>query len=179
MDQEQLLNSFPPPAQTHTVQPIYDKKPIIPDRPLEQWYEHTQIGTSQIWLSAISAGVILLLVPFSGWLALIPFAIVIVQAAFHCTLTVTASEDTLRIRFGPLAWNRKSWAISEIASVSVVKLPWNTLFGRWGFTLSGKIYSTSGLDGVEIQMLNGKKFRIGSDEPEEVKRAIENCRVNT
>jgi hypothetical protein len=178
MDQEQLLNSFPPPVQTHIAPPISDKTPFIPDEPVEQWYEHTQVGMNQIGINAISAVIFLLLVPFSGGLMLVPLAIVIAQIALRSTLTVTVTDGTLHIRFGPLAWTRKSWSVAEISSVSVVKLPFNHIFGM-GLSFGGKIYNTSGLDGVEIRMRNGKTFRIGTDEPEEVRQAIENWKFNT
>jgi hypothetical protein len=49
---------------------------------------------------AISTVIILLLVSSSDWIMFIAFAMVIMQTAFHCTLTVTVSDVALRIRFG-------------------------------------------------------------------------------
>ena len=104
---------------------------------------------------------------------LVGIAVIIVQLAFRGTLTVMVDDDALSIQYGPLTWGVKSWPVAEIASVSVVKLPWNNI----SRLLGGKIYDVSGSDAVSIRLLNGKTVRIGTDEPEEVRQAIENRRV--
>jgi uncharacterized membrane protein YdbT with pleckstrin-like domain len=171
----QLLNSFPAPFQAQEAPPIFDKKPYIPDEPLEQMYEHTQIGTTQIFFAVISGVAFLLaaVLYYGWWIMLVGIAVIIVQLAFRGTLTVMVDDDALSIQYGPLTWGVKSWPVAEIASVSVVKLPWNNI----SRLLGGKIYDVSGSDAVSIRLLNGKTVRIGTDEPEEVRQAIENRRV--
>lgn len=171
----QLLNSFPAPIQTQAAPVIFDKKPFIPVNSLEQTYEHTQIGTTQI-LFAVISGVAFLLAAvlyYGWWIMLVGIVVIIVQLAFRGTLTVMVDDDALSIQYGPLTWGVKSWPAEEISSVSVVKIPRNIL----SRSLGGKIYDVSGSDGVAIRLLNGKTIRIGTDEPEEVRQAIENRRI--
>jgi len=104
---------------------------------------------------------------------LVGIAVIIVQLAFRGTLTVMVDDDALSIQYGPMTWGVKSWPISEIASVSVVKIPRNIISRSFG----GKIYDVSGSEGVAIGLTNGKTFRIGTDEPDEVRQAIENRRI--
>ena len=168
-----LPNSFPAPFQAQEAPPFVDYKPYTPDTSLEQTYEHTQIGTKVILVSVISVVVCLLLLPYSGWIVLIAIAMIIGQLAIRGTLTVIVDDDAINIKYGPLAWGAKSWPIAEISSVSVVKIPMNIL----SRSLGGKIYDVSGSDGVAIKLLNGKTIRIGTDEPEEVRQAIESRRI--
>jgi hypothetical protein len=44
----------------------------------------------------------------------------------------------------------------------------------WGVRMGsgGWMFNVSGLDAVEIEMESGGRFRIGTDEPEELVRAI-------
>jgi len=52
-----------------------------------------------------------------------------------------------------------------------VKNPW---YYGWGirFTPHGWLYNVSGLHAVEIELKNGKKYRIGTDVPENLEKAI-------
>ena len=133
-----IAKLFSPPVQTQVTSAISHKKPVIPHKPLEQWYEHTQIGTDQIWVFAFYVIFLLVLVPFEGWIIMVLIIIPIIQTALRGTLTVTVSDDALSIRFGPLPWYKKTWSIREITSVSVVKFPFNHFFGM-GLFFGGEI----------------------------------------
>jgi hypothetical protein len=54
----------------------------------------------------------------------------------------------------------------------VVKNPW---YYGWGIHLtpSGWLYNVSGFWAVELQMKNGKKYRIGTDDPEGLVQVIQ------
>jgi hypothetical protein len=95
--------------------------------------------------------------------------------AIFSTLTVLAGADIIRIRFGPIGLIQKSWPVSEIASVTTVINPW---YYGWGihWTPHGPLYNVSGRNAVEILLFSGNTFRIGTDEPEALKTAIEQAR---
>ena len=80
-------------------------------------------------------------------------------------------NHSLTWKFG-MGLIRKSVPIAEIEEVKVVRNSW--LYG-WGirWTPRGWLYNVSGMEGVEIRLRNGKQFRLGSDEPHELTRAIQ------
>jgi len=137
-------------------------------------YEHTQRGT--LIIGAVIAVTLVILVSMilfgPVWVTLIVAGIMILALAIFSTLTVSVQQDALRIWFGPLRLIKKSWPISDIASVTTVTNRWYYGWGiRW--TPHGPLYNVAGLEAVEVTLISGKKFRIGTDEPEELKRAIE------
>ncbi len=90
--------------------------------------------------------------------------------ALFFRLTVEVDDQTLKIFFG-IGLVRKTWRLSEIKSVQVVRNKW---WDGWGihFTTRGWIYNIDGLMSVEVEMKNGKKFRVGTDEPEKLTEEI-------
>ena len=142
-------------------------------------YEHTQPGTllrillglfvfalgvtAIIFLSGVSreAGIIFLLVA-----ALLAFVLLV----FH-SLTVRVNRNEISLRFG-IGIVKKSFLSAEIKTVEQVRNRW---FYGWGIKLTpeGWLYSISGLDAVQIVMEDGRKTRIGTDEPEKLLAAIE------
>ena len=79
-------------------------------------------------------------------------------------------EDEVEARFGP-GPIRKRFKLNEIESCQVVRNHW---YYGWGIRLTphGVLYTVSGLDAVEIKLRTGKKFRIGTDVPQELEEAI-------
>jgi hypothetical protein len=142
-------------------------------------YEHTQPGTllrivlglfvlalgvtAIIFLSGVSreAGIIFLLVA-----TLLAFVLLV----FH-SLTVQVNRNEISLRFG-IGIVKKSFSSAEIKTVEQVRNRW---FYGWGIKLTpeGWLYSVSGLDAVQIVMQDGRKTRIGTDEPEKLLAAIE------
>jgi hypothetical protein len=142
-------------------------------------YEHTQPGTllrivlglfvlalgvtAIIFLSGVSreAGIIFLLVA-----TLLAFVLLV----FH-SLMVQVNRNEISLRFG-IGIVKKSFSSAEIKTVEQVRNRW---FYGWGIKLTpeGWLYSVSGLDAVQIVMQDGRKTRIGTDEPEKLLAAIE------
>lgn len=58
--------------------------------------------------------------------------------------------------------------------MSLYRFNFIPLYYGWGIHLTphGWLYNVSGSDAVEIRMKTGKKYRIGTDVPEELERAI-------
>lgn len=88
------------------------------------------------------------------------------------TLKIMINENYLRIKFGYGIF-RKSFPLDEITSARTIKNHW---YYGWGIKLwlwpKTWIFNVSGFDAVEIKMKDGKLYRIGTDEPKELERAI-------
>lgn len=98
--------------------------------------------------------------------------ILLILASFG-TLHVIVDENVSRINFG-YGIVRKKFPLHEIASAKKVRNRW---YHGWGirvwFWPYMWIYNVSGFDAVEIVMKNGKRYRIGTDEPEALEHAIQ------
>jgi hypothetical protein len=97
-------------------------------------------------------------------------AAIFVIIGLFATLTVEIRDGLLRFRFG-LGLIRKKLKIAEIESCEVVRNPW---YYGWGIHATGKgwIYNVSGFEAVEIFMSDGRRLRIGTDEPDLLRKAI-------
>jgi hypothetical protein len=105
------------------------------------------------WGALMAAEVLLaLLVPVFGW------------------LTVTVDREAVTAKFG-IGIIRRKIRLMDIESAARVRNKW---YYGWGIHRGpgGWIFNVSGLDAVQIVLKRGGKFRIGSDEPEELTRAI-------
>lgn len=135
-------------------------------------YQHTQIGYLIIIALAIELLFITGLIVVYGfnWIAFAVLLILGVCLVLFATLTVVIEEDILEIRFGP-GIIRKKFRLKDIESCQVVKNPW---YYGWGIHLTphGWLYNVSGSYAVEIKMKTGKKYRIGTDVPNELEGAI-------
>jgi len=148
-----------------------------PDRDI---YEHTQRG--MLIIGAVSAAILLILtisiVMGFVWIVGMVVAILAFMLAIMSTLTISVGSDRLRIRFGPVGLVRKEWLLSEIVSVRAVTNSWYYGWGiRW--TPHGPLYNVSGFLAVEVHLASGKAFRIGTDEPDALKAAIERATATT
>jgi hypothetical protein len=85
-------------------------------------------------------------------------------------LTVEIADGELRVIFGP-GWSARRERIHDVESVRAVRNPW---WYGWGirFTPHGTLYNVSGRDAVEVRLRSGKQFRVGTDEPEALERAL-------
>lgn len=143
-------------------------------------YEHTQKGGFWFYFAIIVFSVIFFIFLATAATAqlrdsdkvgfvLVPIlgAVVILMMS---GLTVTIDEKIIRIRFGPgVFW--KTYPLADIADCQHVRNGW---WWGWGIRwyVRGWLYNIDGLDAVEISFKNGKKVRIGTDEPEVLSAAI-------
>jgi hypothetical protein len=139
---------------------------------MRQSYRHTQTG----YVTVISIGVAALLcvvgAALESWdpVMLGAGVLVAVIGILFSTLTVEVRDGDLRFRFGPGPVGRR-WPLADIAKVEVVKNRW---YWGWGIRLTpfGWLYNVSGLHAVQITLRSGRRYRIGSDEPEALRAAI-------
>ncbi len=133
-------------------------------------YRHTQRAKYILVALGVLGGSVVLIgaVKFPSLLIVMP--ILILTAYLFHSLTIEVAEGQLRWRFGP-GLIRKSVALTEIASAKPVRT--NTLEG-WGIHYSryGWLYNVSGFDAVAITLRNGKRFALGSDEPEKLAESL-------
>ncbi|GBE00643.1 MAG TPA: hypothetical protein ENH50_04135 [Nitrospirae bacterium] len=135
-------------------------------------YRHTQTG--YVTIVSLVVGILfvayLMTVYGFNWIALIVILILGASIVLFASLTVVIDGDTLEIRFGP-GLIRKKFLLRDIESCRVVKSPW---YYGWGIRLTphGWLYTVSGSYAVELKMKNGKKYRIGTDVPKDLEKAI-------
>ena len=140
---------------------------------MTQEYRHIQVGYLTLGMLGAGVLVIVVLMATSGfhWIALAVLIILALCSGLFATLTVRVDEDGVRIRFGP-GVIRKRFPMKEIASCQVVRNPW---YYGWGIRLipHGWLYNVSGLMAVELETKGGRRYRIGTDDPEQLAEAIQ------
>jgi hypothetical protein len=135
-------------------------------------YEHTQVG--YVIVVAIVAVMVLLgtFLATSGvnWIAVAVLVVIAAVLVLFPSLTVVIGEDELEVRFGPGAV-RKRIKLNEIESCQAVTIPW---YYGWGIRLTprGLLFRVSGLHAVDVKLMTGSTFRIGTDVPQELEEAI-------
>jgi hypothetical protein len=147
-------------------------------------FRHTQVGTLTIVIIAVVA----VLTAFALYAAskaaeghevtvvkLTTLAVagvfVFVLASFYA-FTIQIVDGELRFWFG-LGVARRSVPIEEIRSVEIVRNPW---YYFWGIKLipGGWLYSIApGGRAIELVLEDGKKIRLGTDRPEEIKLRLD------
>ena len=137
-----------------------------------KFYSHKQVST---WLFAV-------LVPLFVWLSLWAYSAGVLDDAvlvlgFGMTilallgsLTTEVSESSVHLSFG-LGLIHRTIDRSTIARVIQVRNSWWYGFGI-RYTPHGWMWNASGLDAIEITYKNDKKFRIGTDDPEGLLKAL-------
>ena len=141
-------------------------------------YEHTQIGHVIIW-SLIPV----ILMVASGAIGgssshrevpLVVSIILLVTLVLFDKLRITIEGEILCASFG-IGIIRKRVPIAEIAACEPIRIRW---WYGWGIHLTpyGWLYNVSGLDAVAITLRNGRRFVLGTDDPQglvlEIRRLI-------
>ena len=141
-------------------------------------YEHQQTGT----LFRFGLGVMFLVfaaLAFATWVSgnqeavmgfCVPACILgLVLAMFHA-LTVRVGPNDIQLRFG-VGLIQKSFLVGEIERAFATKSHW---YNGWGIRMirGGWLFNVSGFDVVEIVLRNGRRYQIGTDEPDELLSAV-------
>lgn len=86
------------------------------------------------------------------------------------SMTVVVDQARLAFWFGP-GWIRRSFPLAEIDSWTAVSNPW---WYGWGihFTPHGWLYNVGGTEAVQLELRDGRRLRVGTDEPETLCEAI-------
>lgn len=135
-------------------------------------YRHTQVGKLVLALVAIPV-VVLVLVTVLVEVeigALVTLGLLLIAMLLFSTITVEVDRDSIGIRFGP-GLVHKRFPLSDVRGVKVVRNEW---FYGWGIRRlpTGWLYCVSGLDAVELEMVDGTRHRVGTDRPRDLESAI-------
>jgi hypothetical protein len=145
-------------------------------------YQHRQLGiavlgiTLAVFLLLVDLAVIIIIFVTTAsalFLAIVSATILIViaSAIVFSSLTIQVTPTDISWHFG-LGLLKKQVPISAIANVQEVKGKW---WHGWGIRrLPGNIrlYAVSGLQAVELELEDGRKIRLGSDEAGKLSGAI-------
>ena len=143
-------------------------------------YKHTQIGHLMIGvlLALIAYFSVLVYVSEYDLVVIISMLAVIAILSSFLSLTVQISQGILKIRFGYGIFS-KTFNIQDISSARVAEHRWYYGWGiKYWWWPRTWIYSVSGMQSIEIILQNGKRYRIGTDEPEKVIEALRKEHVN-
>jgi hypothetical protein len=140
-------------------------------------YRHTQPGTATLIALLGGAAVVVVAGSRTGWHPVVSIVlfIIAISAVMFSSLTVEVGDGRLVCFFG-VGLIRKSFPLAEVLTARHVRNRW---YYGWGvrMTPSGWMFNVSGLDAVEVELASGKRFRIGTDQPQELLRAIEHSRA--
>jgi hypothetical protein len=143
-------------------------------------YEHTQRSVPILLLFCL-AGVVgalmALLLPGTRALPLGPRLVIAASALAMFGSGVVFSSLTTRIADGRLAWHfgpglmQKAVPLAEVASAVPARTTW---VDGWGIHLTGRgwLYNVAGRQAVLVTMVDGKRFMLGTDEPDALAQAI-------
>ena len=134
-------------------------------------YRHTQIGYLTLIVILITAlGIFASLPHHVRPVALGVAGLLVIIAVLFSSLTVEVGDGELRFHFGPGFW-RKRVPLDQVTAVTPTQSSW---WEGWGIRITprGMLYNVSGTDAVEIKLRSGQRFRIGTDEPEALVKAL-------
>jgi hypothetical protein len=139
-------------------------------------YQHTQPAVTILRVIAV---MILIFAIGSVFVHQLIAGIVIlaITAWLFRSMTIEITDTELIWYFGS-GFPLKRVPLSEVVSVEVIR---TTILNGWGihYTPGGWLYNVSGRGAVAITLRNGKRFCLGTDEPEELARQLTSARERT
>lgn len=126
-------------------------------------YRHTQIGRLMLALDIVLA--LLLGIPgvLHGAVTLLVGAgIAILVAVLFSTLTIEVADGVLRHHFGPGFWTKRI-PLGDVAVARPSRSRWYEGIGI-RITPTGMLYNVATGAAVEIRLLSGQRFRLGTDQ---------------
>jgi hypothetical protein len=146
------------------------------EKMMETEYRHTQFG-ALMFVVFLVTGVLIVVVTLaiiaeSRWgAACATIGLYLLGLALFHSFTVEISRGRLKFWFG-IGVIRKSYLLSEIQSAQEVDNPWYYLWGVKSIP-GGWLYAIAPGTAVEIMLKNGKTVRLGTDQPELLRKAID------
>jgi len=146
-------------------------------------YKHTQIGYLIIGVlfgAAVFLAITGIVAP-AGRGGLLISAIIevilLICAIVFSKLAIKIDGESLEASFAT-GLIRKKVQLAEIAACEPIRIRW---WYGWGIHLTpyGWLYNVSGLDAVAITLVNGRKFALGSDDPQGLVDAIRRFTVTS
>jgi hypothetical protein len=139
-------------------------------------YRHTQVGTviiiAVLAVAFIAIRQLARAYAFHDPVLFVTVAVLVIVLAIFYSLTVEIESGILTCRFG-IGLIRKRIPLSRIDQARAVRNPWYLGWGIRGLPGVDSVWNIAGFQAVELVFKDGRKFRIGTDEPETLLRAIE------
>ena len=141
-------------------------------------YKHTQFGAltlTVLFLAGILTAYIILPMLADGRLvvAFVTLGLYLLIVALFYAFTVEISDRKLKFWFG-IRVISKSYSLEEIQSTKEVQNPWYYLWGIKSIP-GGWLYAIGPGSAVEIVFKNSKIIRLGTNQPKELKQAIDDA----
>lgn len=137
-------------------------------------YHHRQVGRIIATLVAIAIVAVVAMAVMTRVLPLLLLAVLMaVVGVVFSSLTIDVVDGELRSHFG-LGFMRRRILLTNIVCAKVSPSRW---WDGWGIRITprGWLYNVEGTGAVEIELRSGKRFRLGSDEPEALATAIQSA----
>ena len=105
-----------------------------------------------------------------AWFLMLPTVLLAVVLLLFGSLRLTITDQTIEAAFG-VGLLRKRIPLADVRSVTRVRNPW---YCGWGIRSmpNGMLYNVSGFDAVELSLADGRRVRLGTDEPDAVVAAL-------
>jgi hypothetical protein len=141
-------------------------------------YHHTQRGRLLPILAVVGALVIAgVLAAAHQPLVILTLLPILGIVGVFSTMTIELDETELRHHFGLGVWHKRV-PLSEVVDATRTTSYW---LEGWGIriTMRGMLYNVAGTDAVEIRLRSGRRFRLGTDEPDVLLAALRQAGVPT
>jgi hypothetical protein len=136
-------------------------------------YRHTQLGWVVLVAMALTAVVVGGLLIAGGLSAAggITVGVLLLVCVLFGSLTITIDDEAFAFHFG-VGLIRKRIPLAEITTRQATTTPW---YYGWGIRLysGGWLYNVSGRHSVELWLQDGRRVRVGTDEPDAVLKALD------
>lgn len=134
-------------------------------------YVHRQLGSFLILALLLPAAFCAFMAWTSGqrWLYLLA-ALFVVIAWLFSSLTIEVNDRELVSWFGPGFWHVRA----PLERIVAVERTTSSGLEGWGIRITGRgmLYNVSGRDAVEIRLDDGRRFRLGTDDPDGLVSAV-------
>jgi len=141
-------------------------------------YHHTQHGRLLVAL-AVAGGVVMAGALAAAHQPLVVLALLPILGivGVFSRMTIELDETELRHHFGLGVW-RKRVPLSDVVDATRTSSHW---LEGWGIRITprGMLYNVAGTDAVEIRLRSGRRFRLGTDEPDVLLAALRQAGVLT
>lgn len=134
-------------------------------------YQNKQMATALL----LVMGAVILLVLFmavdknNGVIWSVIIFIGLVSFLFH-SLNIKVTGNEINWSFGPGFW-QKSVKLATVKSVSVIKTKWYYGLGI-RYLPSGWLYTVSGTTAIQLELKDGSKVNLGTNDPDNLVKAI-------
>lgn len=135
-------------------------------------YQNKQMGTALLLVMGAVTLFISLMAIDKNTEVIWPVVIVLglVSFLFH-SLNIKVNTGEINWSFGPGFW-KKSIKIEAINSVRLIKTKWYYGLGI-RYISSGWLYTVSGTTAIQLELKDGSKINLGTNDPDNLVKAIQ------